>query len=154
MKLYLVQHGLAAAKDIDPERPLTHQGKADVARIAEALKSAGLDVRRVIHSGKLRARQTAEILTREIAPSIEPVTTDQINPLDDPAQFDWRAASGGEDTMLVGHLPFMAKLAAFLVTGDADAALVAYQPGSVVCLESQEDDSWQVAWMLRPELLA
>ena len=55
MKLYLVQHGEACAKDVDPERPLTDQGNADTDRLAAFLKQAGIQVERVIHSGKLRA---------------------------------------------------------------------------------------------------
>lgn len=153
MKLYLVQHGEATAKDIDPERPLTEQGKADVSKVAARLAQAGIRVERVIHSGKTRARQTAEILVDKIAPGIEAGISERINPLDDPAAFDWRAAGGGADTMLVGHLPFMAKLVAYLVTGDSDNTLVGYQPGSVVYLESNDDGKWQINWMLRPELL-
>ena len=153
MKIYLVQHGKAAAKDVDPERPLTEQGMTDVQRVARTLKHAGVEVKRVIHSGKLRARQTAEILATEIAPMLQLETSDLINPNDSPAAFDLQTASGGMDTMVVGHLPFMAKLVAHLVTGDDNNLLVAYQPGSVVCLESADKDNWQINWMIRPELL-
>ena len=153
MKMYLVQHGAAAAKDVDPERPLTAAGRDDVQRVATAMKRAGVSVEKVIHSGKLRAQQTAEILADELAPGIDPGTSDRIDPLDDPAGFDWQGACGGADTMLVGHLPFMAKLVALLAAGDAERAPVAYQPGSVVCLEANADNGWQIAWMLRPEML-
>ena len=153
MKIYLVQHGEAAAKEVDPERPLTEQGKTDVQRVAGALKLAGVEVKRVIHSGKLRARQTAEILATEIAPMQQPETSDLINPNDNPSAFDLQTASGGMDTMVVGHLPFMAKLVSQLVTGEDNNMLVAYQPGSVVCLELTEKDNWQIDWMLRPGLL-
>ena len=153
MKIYLVQHGEAAAKEVDPERPLTEKGMTDVQRVAGTLKHAGVEVKRVIHSGKLRARQTAEILTTEIAPMLQLETSDLINPNDNPGAFDLQTASGGMDTMVVGHLPFMAKLVSHLVTGDDNNMLVAYQPGSVVCLESIEKDNWQINWMIRPELL-
>ena len=153
MKLYLVQHGEATDKNIDPRRPLTEKGKTDVGRVAARLAQAGIRVERVIHSGKTRARQTAELLAREIAPGIEAGVSDRINPLDDAAGFDWQTACGGVDTMLVGHLPFMAKLVAYLATGEGENTLVGYQPGSVVCLESNENGNWQINWMLRPELL-
>jgi len=153
MKIYLVQHGEAAAKDVDPERPLTEQGRTDVQRVARALKQAGVEVKRVIHSGKLRAQQTAEILTTEIAPMLQLETSDLINPNDDPGAFNLQTASGSMDTMVVGHLPFMAKLVSHLVTGDDNYMLVAYQPGSVVCLDLTEKDNWQINWMVRPELL-
>lgn len=153
MKLYLVQHGEATTKEIDPERPLTEQGEADVGRVAARLAHAGVGARRVIHSGKTRARQTAELLAHKLAPGIETSVSDRINPLDDPSTLDLQAIAEGYDSMLVGHLPYMAKLVAYLVTGNSENTLVSYQPGSVVCLESNDDESWQINWMLRPELL-
>ena len=153
MKIYLVQHGEAAAKEVEPERPLTEQGMKDVQRIAEALKRAGVEVKRVIHSGKLRAQQTAEILAIEIAPELQLETSALINPNDNPCAFDLQTDGGNTDTVVVGHLPFMAKLVSHLVTGDESQTLVAYQPGSIVCLEFIEKDNWQINWMLRPELL-
>ena len=153
MKIYLVQHGEAAAKEVDPERPLNEQGVQDVQRVARALKHAGVEVKRAIHSGKLRARQTAEILAAEISPMLQLETSDLIDPNDSPAAFDIQAVSGGVDTMVVGHMPFMAKLVSQLVIGDENHMLVTYRPGSVVCLELIEKDSWQINWMVRPELL-
>ena len=153
MKIYLVQHGEAAAKEVEPERPLTEQGMKEVQRIAGALKRAGVEVKRVIHSGKLRAQQTAEILAIEIAPRLQLETSDLINPNDNPGAFDLQTDVGNTDAVVVGHLPFMAKLVSHLVTGVESQTLVAYQPGSIVCLELIEKDNWQINWMLRPELL-
>lgn len=153
MKIYLVQHGEATAKEVDPNRALTERGKADVQRIAAALKRVGVKTTGVIHSGKLRAQQTAEILAAEIAPGIRLETSDLINPNDDPAALELQGDNAKTDTMLVGHLPFMAKLVSHLVTGDDSQPLVAYQPGSIVCLELTDKGNWQIDWMLRPEIL-
>ena len=153
MKIYLVQHGQAETKAKNPERPLTEQGKDDVQRIAGALAHAGVVVKRVIHSGKLRARQTAEILAIRIAPGVSLETSDSINPNDNPAAFDLQINNENTDTLVIGHLPFMAKLVSQLVAGDGSRNIVDYQPGSVVCLELIEKDNWQINWMLRPELL-
>ncbi len=153
MKIYLVQHGEAVAKEVDSERPLTEQGMVDVQCVAKALKHAGVEVKRVIHSGKLRAQQTAEILAIEVAPMLQLETSDLISPNDNPGAFDLQTDSGSRDIMMIGHLPFMAKLVSHLVTGDDSHMLVAYQPGSVVCLELIEKDNWQINWMVRPKLL-
>ncbi len=153
MKIYLVQHGEAVAKEVDPERPLTEQGMVDVQCVAKALKHAGVEVTRVIHSGKLRAQQTAEILAIEVAPMLQLETSDLISPNDNPGAFDLQTDNGSRDIMVIGHLPFMAKLVSHLVTGDDSHMLVAYQPGSVVCLELIEKDNWQINWMVRPKLL-
>jgi phosphohistidine phosphatase len=153
MKLYLVQHGEACAKDVDPERPLTDRGRQDVERLTGFLGRAGIQVEQVIDSGKLRAAQTADLLARTMAPLVELETHDRINPNDDPAAIDWQQATGGRDTLVVGHLPFMARLAALLLTGDPDRPVVDYQPASIVCLECDVDGRWRIDWMIRPELL-
>jgi len=152
MKLYLVQHGDAVDRDIDRDRPLSDQGHADMRRLAEILAHAGIHVDRVIHSGKLRAQQSAELLAQALAPGVEPETSGIINPNDPPSAFDWQSESWNRDTVVVGHLPFMARLVAHLVTGDADRPFTAYTPGTVVCLE-HDKSSWRINWMIRPELL-
>ena len=152
MKLYLVQHGEACAKQVDPERPLTEQGNSDIDRIAAFLRQAGIRVERVIHSEKLRAVQTAEYLAQAIAPGVVPESSGIVNPNDDPRAFDWQSGSWDRDTLVVGHLPFMAKLVSHLVVEDEDKPLTAWQPGSIVCLERADHTRWQINWMLRPEL--
>ena len=153
MKLYLVQHGEACAKEVDPERPLTEQGQADVERVAAFLKQANVNVERVLHSGKRRAQQTAECLAKVIVPDSDLETSAVINPNDDPNALDWPSACGHRDTLLVSHLPFLSKLVSHLSTGDENQLMTAYTPGSVVCLELIEDTHWQINWMIRPELL-
>lgn len=153
MKLYLAQHGEACSKEIDPERPLTDQGRVDVDRVAAFLKKAGIHVERVIHSEKLRAIQTAEHLAKAIAPGVELETSGIINPNDNPKAFDWQSDSWDRDTLVVGHLPFMARLVSHLVIDDETRSITAYQPGSVVCLAHNSDAQWQINWMIRPELL-
>ena len=46
----------------------------------------------------------------------------------------------------------MDRAVAYLVTGAETPGVVAFRPGSIVCLE-RDDDSWRLAWMVRPELL-
>jgi hypothetical protein len=46
----------------------------------------------------------------------------------------------------------MNKLASLLVTGDEYANVLTFQQGCVVCLEREVDATWQVAWMVTPEL--
>jgi len=154
MKLYLVQHGEACAKEVNPERPLTDQGQADIDRLAAFLKQAGIRIDRVIHSEKLRAIQTAERLAAAIAPGVERETSGIINPNDSPKAFDWQSDSWDRATLVVGHLPFMAKLVSHLVIEDENRLITAYQPGSIVCLELNSNAHWQINWMLRPELLS
>jgi phosphohistidine phosphatase SixA len=62
MRLYLVQHGEAKPEAEDPERPLTSRGTEDVKRVAGTLRKLQIKQPKIVHSGKLRAKQTAEIL--------------------------------------------------------------------------------------------
>ena len=153
MKIYLVQHGEACAKEVDPDRPLTDQGKADIERLAAFLKRAGIQVERVIHSGKLRAAQTAERLAHAIAAGVELESCTLINPNDNPKTFDWQSDSRGRDTLVVGHLPFMARLVSHLLIEDENRLITAWQPGSIVCLQRENGAHWRLNWMIRPELL-
>ena len=153
MKIYLVQHGEACAKEVDPDRPLTDQGKADIERLAAFLKRAGIQVERVIHSGKLRAAQTAERLAHAIAGGVELESCTLINPNDNPKTFDWQSDSRGRDTLVVGHLPFMARLVSHLLIEDENRLITAWQPGSIVCLQREDAGPWRINWMIRPELL-
>jgi phosphohistidine phosphatase len=153
MKLYLVQHGAACAKEIDPKRPLSDAGRADVERLAAFLGQSGVRVGRVIHSGKLRAEQTAKCLATAVAPGVAIESSGIINPNDNPKAFDWQSGSWDHDTLVVGHLPFVAKLVAHLVNGDENQPVTAFQPGSIVCLEREDGSDWQINWMIRPELL-
>ena len=62
--LYLVHHGDAVGPDVDLRRPLSETGKADTARLASETAARGAKPTVVWHSGKLRARQTAEAFWR------------------------------------------------------------------------------------------
>ena len=153
MKLYLVQHGEACAKEVDPDRPLNDQGKADIERLAAFLKRAGIQVERVIQSGKLRAAQTAERLATALAPGVEVESSGIINPNDNPKAFDWQSGSWDRDTLVVGHLPFLAKLVSHLLMEDENRLITAWQPGSIACLQRDNGAHWRINWMIRPELL-
>jgi phosphohistidine phosphatase len=153
LKLYLVQHGEACAKADHPDRPLTARGEQDVDRLAGFLQRAGVRVERVIHSGKLRARQTAMRLAAVLGPGVTLEVSGLINPNDNPKAFDWQSESWDRDALVVGHLPFMAKLVSHLVIGDENRPIAAYQPGTVVCLSLNTDAQWLIEWMVRPELL-
>ena len=154
MRIYLVQHGEAVPAEVDPERPLSAAGEADVRRLAAVLRRSGVGVARILHSGKRRAAQTAEVLAAALGPKLQPEARAGLNPNDPTASVAQEAASWEQDTVLVGHLPFMARLASRLLAGREDPGLVAFRPGSVLCLERTDQRAWTIAWMLRPELLA
>ena len=80
MRLYLVQHGEAKPETEDPDPAPHRQGAANVRKVATAT-AALVSAARIIHSGKTRARQTAEIwaltlgVPTEAAADFHPTTT-------------------------------------------------------------------------------
>ena len=147
MKLYLVQHGKAVSKEEDPERPLSEQGIQDVQVMASRLGAAGVRVTRIWHSGKARSAQTAELLAAAVFPRGEVEVITGIKPNDPVAEFATDADVWDEDTLVVGHLPFMSRLVSLLTLKDAEHELVQFIPGSIVCLERLDHDRWVIAWM-------
>lgn len=152
MRLYLVQHGLAVDKQEDPARPLSEAGAHDVSLLAQRLGAAGVELARVWHSGKLRAQQTAVQLAKQVLPGGQPQQIDGIAPNDSVEEFVADIDVWQDDTLVVGHLPFMGRLVAQLLTGDSGRDCVQFRPGSIVCLERAGPDHWVLLWMLRPEL--
>jgi phosphohistidine phosphatase len=154
MRVYLVQHGEAQPEAVSAERELTPRGRSELERVAALLARGGVRVGRVYHSGKTRARQTAELLAARLAPGIAPETLAGINPNDPVEPAAERLRGWTEDTLVAGHQPFMGKLVALLIAGRAEPPVVDYRPGSVACLERDAGSRWVLAWMVRPELLA
>jgi phosphohistidine phosphatase len=155
MHLYLVQHGDALSKDEDPSRPLSDKGRQNVGRMAAFLARTRPAISRVVHSGKVRAMQTALVFAETLGPGrMVEEAIEGLAPEDSPTLVADVVNDWTEDTMLVGHLPHLARLAGLLLTGDTDETVVHFQPGTVVCLERGENgDDWIVTWAVRPELL-
>jgi len=151
MALYLVQHGKNLSKDVDPEKGLSDEGKNEVRAIAALAKEYRLHVSAIRHSGKKRARETAEIFSGFLGVQGKLEKMEGLAPLDDVTQLDLKAA---ENLMLVGHLPFMEKLASYLVAGAPDRPpVVKFQNGGIVCLDRDaETDSWYLKWTMLPRI--
>ena len=156
MRVYLVQHAAAVPAEDHPDRPLSDKGRSDIERVASFL-ARSVRVGRIIHSPKTRARDTAVLLAQALGPGgVVEAAASGLAPNDSVEVAADFIAGWSEDTMVVGHLPFMGRLAAYLVAGSEDAEFAAFQPGTVVCLERADGDGgggWTLAWMVRPELL-
>ena len=114
MLVYLVHHANAVGPEVDPQRPLSAVGIAQANALAAAAHARGVKPALIWHSGKLRARQTAEAFWRACSPFAEFKMVRGLRPEDPP---DWmRDALEGEerDVLLAGHMPNIARLAAML----------------------------------------
>jgi phosphohistidine phosphatase len=147
MRLYLVQHGEAKSDEEDPDRPLTDRGARDVRTVADlAHEVGGVAVERVVHSGKTRARQTAETWGELLGLPV--VEEEGLAPLDDPSVWAARLAKAEQDLMLVGHLPHLGRLAGLLLAGDSERPVVAFRQGGLVGLD-RGPAGWSV-WLVLP----
>lgn len=149
-RLFVVRHGEAKSKHEDPERGLSETGRANVSRMANWVAANGIRVDEIHHSGKLRAQQTAEIFAEALGAQARAIPG--LAPTDDVAEIAGAIASAGGEVMLVGHLPFLERLAASLIVGDADSSVVTLDAGAVLELTLAED-TWSVSCLMQPRFL-
>jgi len=152
MKLYLVRHGEALSEHVDPERPLSDKGRADATAMAAFLGRAGVRVPVVQHSGKARARETAEILAQAVAGG-SPTQRSDIAPLADVDSLVDEANARDEDLMVVGHLPFMGRAVSALLAGRDDLPIAGFRECACACLVRSRDGTWTLAWLIAPDLI-
>ena len=151
MHVYLVQHGEATAKEENPDRPLTEKGAAEVRAVGDFLyQHARLVVPEILHSGKLRAAETAKLLARCLNAAYD--TGPDLQPNDDPGLWSAHLTARTRDIMLVGHLPHLERLASLLLCGDADRYVVTFRNAGVVCLEQDKENAWHLNWAFTPDL--
>ena len=152
MALYLIQHGKSLSKDQDPDQGLSAEGIAETERMAKLAKDYDVAVSQIRHSVKTRARQTAEIFAEALNPKQGIQEVSGIKPLDDVAAYA-ADIDPAEDIMLVGHLPFMERMTAFLITGSIDKPVFKFQNSGIVCLEKDpEAQAWVIQWALMPNI--
>lgn len=152
MALYLVQHGRSLPRESDAEQGLSSEGVAQVERIAGVARGYRVRVSKILHSGKKRARQTADIYGGFLEPAGGIEECAGLNPMDDVSSFAGRVRSD-ENLMVVGHLPFMEKLTSHLVAGPVERRVFKFQNGGIVCLDKEAGDRyWFIKWTLMPEI--
>lgn len=153
MRLYLMQHGKPVPETEDPRRPLSEEGRGDANRVALFLKGSHVSVRKVCHSGKLRAKETAEIMCEVLAGNLEPEERAGLAPKDDVQETAGWLREKNVDLLICGHLPHLGKLASLMVTGDESLPIVQFQQGGVLCLQRDDEGRWSIAWMVVPDLI-
>ena len=138
MRLYLMQHGKANSGDTDADKTLTDEGRAEVERVAAFLARTAPDKRgKVLHSGKTRARETAQILA-DVDAQLEVAAAPDLAPMDDPSIWAERAKGLAEDVALVGHMPHLSRLTGLLLTGEAEPPVVSFVNGGMVIEDGRE----------------
>jgi phosphohistidine phosphatase len=145
MNLYLIHHGEAVGPDVDPRRPLSPKGAAAVERVSAQAAANGARPDVVWHSGKLRAKQTAEAFWRACNALAEFSATKDLQPDDPPQWIRDRLRGEARDVAIAGHFPHLPRLLALLVTGGE--AGVSFPPHGIVALRSEDEgETWRELW--------
>jgi phosphohistidine phosphatase len=143
--LLLVHHGDAVGPGVDPARPLSSVGRAATDRLASTVAARGVKPDAIWHSGKLRARQTAEFFWRACNPLASFTAERGLLP-DDPPQWIRDRLTGEERSILiVGHMPYLPRLLATLTGSNADT--FSFPLHGCVALETA-GDRWNEIWKL------
>ena len=143
MFLYLVHHGDALAPDVDARRPLSSQGLAHVERLAAEAAARGARPSVVWHSGKLRAKQTAEAFWRACNPLAEFSATRDLQPDDNAQWMRDRLRAEPRDVLIAGHFTHLPRLLTLLVGADT------FPLHGMIALESRnEGETWEEKWRL------
>lgn len=134
MRVYIVRHGDAVTPPGGGERELTARGHAEAQAAGELLAEQGFDY--LLYSPKLRTRQTA----LHIVDAVGDVGSAEEMSLLPPATGNDVAAAidraGAASLVLVSHLPLVAELVGWFVSGDArDYPLPGFPPAGIVALD-------------------
>ena len=143
----LIHHGEAVSPAVEPMRPLSARGLGDTVRMAEAAAAHGFTPDVIWHSGKLRARQTAEAYWRACNPFAPLTAVRGLLPDDPPVWLRDQLVGETRTIALVGHMPHMPRLLRLLLRGDADAVDVLFPQHGCVALEA-DGERWKEMWRL------
>jgi len=147
--LFLVHHGDAVSADVNPMRPLSDRGRVEVNMLAQKAAERGARPEVIWHSGKLRARQTAEAYWKRCNPLAAFCAARGLQPTD-PTNWIADSIAGEEKDLLVaGHFPHLPRLLGRLLTNNPHADPADFPLNGIVALENLEG-TWTERWRLRP----
>lgn len=157
MLVYFVRHGIAEEADAwhgsDAERPLTDKGRAKMAAIGASLAGQKIEPDAILTSPLVRARQTAEIVAKELRMTGRVQDDERLA-----GGFDLRRLgailnerAGAKSLMLVGHEPNMSAVIGHAI-GDGRVEM---KKGAVACVEFSDPASprGELLWLAPPKIL-
>ncbi len=127
IQITLVRHGEANT----PDNSLSPSGREESLRVAKSLVGK-VAAKEIWHSGKLRAKQTAEILGEVLGlPLLEKPF---LLPNEDPEVVKQEIMVNGEDLMIVSHLPLLPSLLN-LLTGEVTDGI--FHPSKAITINQE-----------------
>ena len=155
--LYLLRHGDAVPDQENLLRPLSDLGKEEVRSTATQAKTYGINFDKVLHSTKVRAKQSAEIFCETLGLDVPLQESPHILPMSEPEPMLELCNETSGGLLIVTHLPFVNRLASLLIGGKEDAEQFTFKTASLLCLEKRPANAlvetptaWQVGWFVSP----
>lgn len=161
-ELYLVRHAIAETRDNkkfpdDDKRPLTAKGKKRMEEISQGLARLGLEPLWIISSPLLRAKETAEILARELNYNNEVTLSETLAPGGSMNALLQMLAKrpDARTVILVGHEPDLSRLLGELVAA-SDGAGLGFRKGGVALVSFTKNPArgqGTLEWLATPKIL-
>jgi phosphohistidine phosphatase len=163
MKLFLLRHGIAVERGAsefpqDADRPLTAEGRRKTRKAARVFSSLDLEFDLILSSPFVRARETAELVAKEMGLRKELKLIEELKPETDPHQLVsaiGRIHPAPSSLLLVGHEPDLGRLVSLFVWG-AVGDSVQLKKGGLVMLRTGRLRAGKCAtleWVLTPKHL-
>ncbi len=138
MRVYVVRHGDAAPPPGGGERALTDHGTQDANDAGRLLAAESFDY--LLCSPKLRTRQTRDCILSVAGEVLGDVGSREdlslLPPSTEQSVVDAIEGCGGQSVVLVSHLPLVAELVGWFVTGERGFyPLPGFPPAGIVALD-------------------
>lgn len=156
MEIYIVRHAIAEDAPRkgggDAARALTEEGKQKMKEAAEGFARLDVSIDKIITSPLVRAKQTAEILSKAIGKKIEEM--EELAPGHPPEEVCARLSKIAKlkSVMLVGHEPNCSILASYLLNGSS--VEIQFKKGAICRIDGElSRQSGTLIWHLSPQVL-
>jgi phosphohistidine phosphatase len=136
-RLTLVHHADAVGPDVDARRPLSPRGTVQAAALSARARDLGIRPDAIWHSGKLRARQTAEAYLGACNPLAQFRMVRGLRPDDPPDVIRVEIEADERELLVVGHMPLLPALLRQL-----DPRAAAFPTNGFVVLERTGEGGW------------
>jgi phosphohistidine phosphatase len=143
-KIILARHGESTSTLENPQRPLAITGRQHAEQMASWLERCGYQVEEIVHSSKLRARQTAKIFGSRLGLHAAHVReVPGLKPNDDPDAMAEIIELDRRSIVIVSHLPFLNRLTSLLLAGDPQRLQFQFSDAGTVIL-ARVSGGWRV----------
>jgi len=153
MRLFLLRHVEAQSPrevERDEDRAVTARGETRLRKACRGLRRLDIFPDRILSSPLKRAVQTAEVTADELGFPGQIEAVEELAPESDPAELVevLRTFSGVGQVLIVGHQPFLGRLAGYLI--GAPQARVALKKGGLARIDIEdwgEEPPGQLRWL-------